>query len=446
MHERIVATLGQAISGIRFSVTPYTFGWTAAGEGLGTTSRTEFVADLANTMRTYRPLVELLGSGEDSACIALRFHPLVANARIARFEEDLVEGHHVFSCGAYVCVASREGGRPPSTRITKLSGKTPAYTEMSAPYVLLLRNSKQDRVDWRTLARQFLADTGVRETLTDDWQSLAIAGCDLLARNCSVSLFSNEDGPYFAVDPTFSVDGAFRAKQFHTPTGNRAGGYVDAERYFLNQLLQYKRSMGIRRRDQLPTATWDDVQRVIDLVGEHARLIGRYDPRTGHHILVDVVALVELCKSALQAAEYPASSFFDPGFLVDTGTIVNQGRAVSIFRGIASQEDMPLSPHEERGYGEQSLSSQRGIVWRLAPNPLGRESHNPGPGLVGGKNNPNRSASITFSELDWHNLRPVDPSGRRLREFVVDGVEVEEVTPEYGEHALLFPGLRGRLP
>jgi hypothetical protein len=57
-----------------------------------------------------------------------------------------------------------------------------------------------------------------------------------------------------------------------------------------------------------------------------------------------------------------APELFSRDFTIDTGQIVNQGRARGLFRGLVSLDDEPMTPREERGYGQVSLSSARGCT------------------------------------------------------------------------------------
>jgi hypothetical protein len=42
---------------------------------------------------------------------------------------------------------------------------------------------------------------------------------------------------------------------------------------------------------------------------------------------------------------------------IDTGQIVNQGRAEHLFRGLTGTSGEPMTPREERGFGLVSLST-----------------------------------------------------------------------------------------
>lgn len=76
---------------------------------------------------------------------------------------------------------------------------------------------------------------------------------------------------------------------------------------------------------------------------------------------------------APRRAGYPPSLFFSRAFTIDTGQIVNQGRAQHLFRGLTENNGEPMTPREERGFGQASLSTVRGPIWRIthppAPHP-----------------------------------------------------------------------------
>ena len=77
----------------------------------------------------------------------------------------------------------------------------------------------------------------------------------------------NEDGHYYVIEPLMNNDGVF-TKQFYPITEKRKfAGYIDSERYFLNNLLKYKQNRGIRgRQDPFPNSTWEDVSNTLLLI------------------------------------------------------------------------------------------------------------------------------------------------------------------------------------
>jgi len=353
MHLRVADDLAHAIAGVRFSLTPYTFAWARGVHH--TMERAQFVRDFANGLRTYRPLMESIGFGKETACVELRFAPLAVT-----FSHDVVDtficDHHVISIGPHLLFRVRSGREPvPDTGIVHIDGARPAYSRDPLPYLLITSDAAVDQGGWEEVVRDVIA-SGVQT--------------DLPYRRVSLYQFRNTDGPYYAADPLFLSDGSFRALHIYPQSPTRkVGGYLDTTRFLLNAILERKAARGIGRRQSFTEATVADVATVIASlykVGEH---LADSDTCAAEHLRQEVLPLVETYVSALFAAGYPPETFFDPRFTIDTGTIVNQGRARHLFRGLASREDEPITPHEERGYGPISISMQRGYVWRVAPMP-----------------------------------------------------------------------------
>jgi hypothetical protein len=106
-----------------------------------------------------------------------------------------------------------------------------------------------------------------------------------------------------------------------------------------------------------------------------------------------------------------------------------------------SVHDEPMTPREERGYGQVSLSSARGTVWRIAPAP-----HEPGSLLpsatTGGKNTPTVGPCLIAEELDPRHLRPiVRATGQLLRRYVIIGADLEHRTLDEARRLHAYPGL-----
>ncbi|UQW99183.1 hypothetical protein [Streptomyces sp. RerS4] len=123
--------------------------------------------------------------------------------------------------------------------------------------------------------------------------------------------------------------------------------------------------------------------------------------------------------------------------------VLNQGRAEKLFRGLTATNGEPMTPREERGFGQASLSTVRGPIWRITPLPLtptGRLSI-----AVAGKKNPTTSTpSLLVEELDPCHLSPVmRATGCRLRRHVLtlpDGW-IEHTSMKEGREAFALPGL-----
>ncbi|MGW4792204.1 hypothetical protein ACWEPC_07290 [Nonomuraea sp. NPDC004297] len=221
---------------------------------------------------------------------------------------------------------------------------------------------------------------------------------------------------------------------FYPATGSRKkSGYTDATRHVLNTLLAYKAARGLGRRDPFPDATFAAVAAVLAHLEAVTTECGQgVDQRAATHLATHVVPLL---------AGYPAEAFFSRDFTVDTGQIVNQGRAMGLFRGLVSLDGEPMTPREERGFGQASLSSVRGPIWRIAPIPYAPNGHL-SLAVAGGKNTPADRPTLVVGELDPCHLRPImRGTCTRLRRYTVTGVELEHLTLDDGRAELAMPGL-----
>jgi hypothetical protein len=415
VHRRVVADDGRVIDGIRFSLTPYTAGYR--------TNRNEYIADLAAALRTWKPYFERVGPGAATGAVELRFAPLI-HAVDAQLFDEIVDGRHIVAVGPHLLVSARTvSSRPEPTTITAVQGREAAYSRAGEPYIHLtsdriITGSEPAEVVRLLLGPPLVGPHSIRNAILYAW--------------------SNFDGPYYAVNPAFAPDGRYRALHLYLRSERRRRcGYTDATRFFLNELLAQKAASGIGRRHPFPHATAADVQAVLERIAARARQIGPVDRRASRHIIRQVLPLVEAYAIALERADYPPSAFFDRNFTIDTGQIVNQGRALTLFRGLAATEDEPMTPREDRGYGDVSLSSMRGTVWRIAPSPTEIGSRF----RIGGKNAAQRRPSLVVEELDPRHLRPVRRiTGEPLRRYVICGVDTERLSLTDADALHAYPG------
>jgi hypothetical protein len=423
MHQRITAHHSHVFDGIRLSLTPYTSGW--ADNPAGGTSRAEFTSDLANALATYQPVLDWLGHGPTTAAVELRFAPL---AGIADLTDTTMNGRHVIGCGPHLLIGLSENAEP-------------------LPLTVIERLDQAGQPVFSTGGRRYLHITADGLTPGTDAVSDALAGRLSMPHEASVVTvfrFANADGDYYAADPDFHPDGRFAALHLYPATASRRrSGYTDATRHFLNTLLGHKASRGLQRRDLFPAARWDDVTAVLTgLASSAAHLDRGIDHMAAQHLQVSVIPLVTIYADALRGAGYPPEVFFSRDFTIDTGQIVNQGRAKGLFRGLVSLDGEPMTPREERGFGQASLSSIRGPIWRLAPAPFTPAGHLP-VASAGGKNTPTTVPSLIVEELDPCHLRPVlRGSCTMLRRYIITGADLEHLALGDGRANYGYPGLQ----
>lgn len=418
MHENIANNWGHAIEGLRFSFTPYTLGWTKAGERVDQTSRKQFMNDYSNFLHTYKPLLLTIKTGKTRMCAELRFRPMIYTTH-DEIIASRVQDHHVIGINKHLLVSKHPHVEPVDCRITDIKDGISVFSEAPVPYSHFVVGEKLSIDTYQKIVLRIL------NKKTDGIHSLGIR---------DVYKFTNCDGYYYAVDPSFSEDGHFSALHIYPKTASRSiSDYIDTTRFFLNTLLDYKADRGLQRRDKFPNSTIDDIQNVLAQLKRRSEDIRAYDTLLAQHIEDEILPIVSEFTAALLNADYPPSIFFDSGFTVDTGQIVNQGRALSLFRKLVTKEDEPITPHEERGYGAVSLSTIRGNVWRIVPVPFGTHNQDKS-GIRGGKNKMNEKGLLQIQELEPRYLRPI-------REYQIEGVELEHVELSEAKSKFLYPGI-----
>jgi hypothetical protein len=421
MHRRLVERHAGSFDGVRFSITPYTLGFT----GRSGTDRQAYIDDLAAALRTYRPLLDALGHGAATAACELRFAPLVG---IHPLTDTHVDGHHVLGCGPHLFISLEPAtGELPETVIERLDERTqPVYSRPGAEYLHV---------------------TSDQAELTPQTVRAALAGTLPLphqVRRVRLHRFTNTDGPYWAADPDFHTDGSFTALHLYPATSVRkASGYTDATRHLLNTLLAHKRARGLARREEFTAATGADVDAVLAALTARADELEPVDTTAAAHLREQIHPQVAAYAAALERAGYPPSLFFSRAFTIDTGQIVNQGRAENLFRGLTATNGEPMTPREERGFGQASLSTVRGPIWRITPLPLTPTGRLP-IAVAGKKNQATTAPSLLVEELDPCHLSPVmRTTGCRLRRHVLrlpDGW-IEHTSMKEGRAAFALPGL-----
>jgi hypothetical protein len=421
MHQRIAEEYGEVFDGIRLSLTPYTIGWTGRDPA---TSRAQYVRDFAGALAIYRPVFDQLGHGPATAAVEMRFAPLLDTAELT---DTVIDGRHVLACGPHLLISlAVHDGELPLTEVERLDERTqPVLSTPGRRYLHVV--SDQLTPDAATVRAVLAGQVAVPHR----------------ARSVTVFRFANADGDYFAADPDFHDDGTFTALHLYPATATRKrSGYTDATRHVLNTLLAYKRLRGLGRREAFPDATPADVAAVLARLEATAAALGHgVDQRAADHLTGTVIPLLASYAEALELAGYPAAAFFSRDFTIDTGQIVNQGRALGLFRGLVSIDGEPMTPREERGFGAASLSSVRGPIWRIAPIPYATGGRLP-LAVAGGKNDTADRPTLAVEELDPCHLRPtMRGTCTRLRRFTVTGVELEHIALDDGRAAYAMPGL-----
>ncbi|MDQ3239449.1 MAG: hypothetical protein M3P33_02910, partial [bacterium] len=334
MHKRIADVHKNNLAGIRFSFTPFTHGWATQNNQF---DRAEYIADMANALRTYRSYVEHIGAGKETACVEIRFKP-----HLEVFESDLVDtvinGRHCIRSGPYLLFSLEPASEIPESYVSTVVGGDMTLSQPGLRYGIFVSDTLITDISWQAMA------VSISNTITPDCDISTLSEDHLHAMEVSFHKFSNIEGHYYVSNPDFHKNGKFDAIHFYPKTNIRLkSGYTNAKRFFLNSLLEYKYAHGIGRREEFSDATWDDVLGVVSLIRQKADNSKLYNNIQANYITSEVLPMMSAYVEILQLAEYPPSYFFSRNFTVDTGQIVNQGRALSQFQGLTSTPDLPMT-------------------------------------------------------------------------------------------------------
>lgn len=429
MHEQIAAEYVDDIDGIRFSLTPYTYGWR--------TNQDEYLNDFGNALATYQPLFEQKGVGRRTACVEMRFAP---DIRLGEVEYRDVGEYNIVRCQEYALVMRRaEWEESNFSIIANMTTDGPELSNLGMEAIQIL--GAIDDLDDEALAELFSTSSSEKPTVNEKYNVLSHRGRG--------HVFKNADGPYFCFNPLKDgQDGTFTAVHYYPQTETRkASGVLDATRPFLNNLLAIKQQNGIAPREDFDTATREDAEMLVLNLHSEAELIGRFSASRHSYIKQHVIPLAEGLVRAMTVANLAPADLFRYGLVVDTGVIVNQGRAITEFKGLASRPDMPMTPNEEKGYGDVSQSSIRGNTWRISPIAiLDKTLRITG---YGGKSLPVTSTegnSLALGVFEWNpqTFNNNDVEGTRLKSLYVPIGDLtnplDKITPERGRQEHRLPG------
>jgi hypothetical protein len=280
--------------------------------------------------------------------------------------ESMEDGGTILAVGPYTVLSFAADGLQNQTKIVRLDQTRPGLSSDGVPS-LLLAGADAGCLTSKELSH--LRQEFGAGKFGSDYQVVDISGYRVLARNCIAHRFANEDGSYYVIDPFQLDSGQFRALHLYPQTDKRpSAGYADSQRPVMNAIIEHKARMGYGPKDIVNQATHDDIAAVIRALRQKADFYKDYLPHMATHLRDEILPMAEGMAEVFRLSGIPAELFFHRHFLVDTGQIVNQGRAYEAhFKGLASRRDLPLTPNEIKGYGETlSLSVIRGSVWAIS--------------------------------------------------------------------------------
>lgn len=347
MHQKISQNESEGLGGVRLSFTPYEIGWECKNEKF---SQFDYILDMANFLKIYKPYFEEFGSGSREACVEIRYKPLVKIADVYITE---VLSHMVICTENYLWISKHKDIELRESKINDPYDHNISLTEKPQMFFCIdLYANIKNIEEVKRIVHKFI----VGNKLMGNY-SLA-----------EVYLMRNHDGQYYAINPRITEDGNYGINIYPKTDDRLTSGYIITERFFLNELISYKKTMRLESLDAFPNATWEDVYCVLELCKKKANTyknIGKIEKY--EYIINEVLPMINAYISVLQQVGYEASLLFDYKFSIDTGIICNLGRAINEFYGLTNKENEPLTPTHERNYGmHNSKMTQEGVAWRLS--------------------------------------------------------------------------------
>jgi hypothetical protein len=397
MHEDINKKQLDTLVAVSFSLTSYTKAWR---DDTKYTSRHDYILDLANALKTYQPAIEKLGTGKEVGCVTLRFVPMV-DTFDADLDDIFINGYHLIHSGSYLLI-SQSPTQPTISQIN-FNDHQVKFDPGLLPYYLITSNIFANGKSWVDIAKEYILLLSNNQPISTT-ETVKVEKVELVK-------LENKEGEYYAIDPLFQSTSVFTGKYFYHRTSKRPkSGYNDSTRYFLNTLIEYKHSLGLSPNEKLVNSSWDQVSEVMELLRAKSNNISRYNLQVAKHIQEEIIPLVESLISALKLANYSSDYFFDPGFNVDTGQILNQGRAISDFQGLTVTPNLATNPQHLRVIS--TWNPQTVWRWTIATPTLSKATKD--------KNNAYKKTGLVVQELNSADLTNFTSSGTRLREYYIN--------------------------
>lgn len=346
MHERINSMdVLNALGGVRLSFTPYEIGWEKGEDDSTGFSREEYIKDMAEFMRIYRPYYNKAGSGSRNMCVELRYKPLAIPSEVIvkNFQD-----RFVILVKNYLYISCQQNVNFRECRIKDPKEHTISLTEEPIMFY---------EIDYDNY-------NGDKNEFLELMESIKYVKYHVV----EIYMFINAEGEYYAVNPKINDNGNYGMNIYPKTEFRNKSGYIITERFFLNALLEYKIQLGLRAMDIFKHAKWSDVDKVISICKRNAKsykMRGKLEK--SKYIECEVLPMVEAYICALKLSGYSPCEVFDPNFTIDTGIICNMGRSIGEFKGLTEKEDEPLTPTHERNYGKyNSTMTVEGEAWRLS--------------------------------------------------------------------------------
>lgn len=338
MHS-FLANHPEYLGGVRLSFTPYAIGWCSNNNKF---SRNDYIKDISNFLKIYRPYYDNVGSGYRKMCVELRYKPFV---KIKKVEVGKYNGYTYIYSDRYLYVSQNKNITFSISNISDPLNHSIKLSEKPVPFYHTYLHFEVDNIE-EYLKNNFNKDL-----------------CSIV----DVYMMNNEDGIYYSIEPSIKENGNYGINIYPITAKRTIDGYIITERFFINTLIKYKKQFGLSKSEKFNDATWDDVQNVLNDLHELSSYYGKntnYDK--ANYIIHNISSMVEPYAKALKEAGYDACCFFDPKFTIDTGIICNMGRAKNEFKGLTSKSNNPMTPTHERNYGKtNSTMIVENSAWKL---------------------------------------------------------------------------------
>ena len=339
MHKSINKNL-EALGGVRLSFTPYSVGWACQNDSF---NQKDYIADIANFLKIYKPYYDYAGSGSRDFCVELRFKPLVVNSKVIILNYN---GYFVIYTDLLLYISTNKN----------IDFKE---TNISDPYVHRLKLDNEGiKFNKIKLNKKLNNEEEIKEYLNNNFE---------IEKEVEVYKTTNKDGEYYSIDPIMTDYGTDGYVIYPKTKTRLKDGYIINERFFLNALFKYKNEHNIVQTT-LDSTSWNDVDNVLKILLE---IQHKYEKEGNeykyNYIKNEIFPMISGYINALKLADYDAKVFFDKNFTIDTGIICNLGRAINEFNGLVSIENEPLTLNHERNYGNvNSTMTKEGVAWRIS--------------------------------------------------------------------------------
>jgi hypothetical protein len=340
IHENINKNLLDTLGGVRLSFTPYAIGW----QDNELFSKEDYALDMANFLKIYKSYYDYAGSGSRQMCVEIRYKPLCKNAEVTTTD---ILGHYIIMCDKYLFISKEKNIH------FKISQVDDAYD-----HTISINNKP-------ILFNKYYFKGSIEETdITEIIHSNKGNGDKwlLLKENCKTYMFENKEGVYYTFDPHIEADGCYGMQIYPYNDVRKKSGYLITERYFLNVLFKYNKTIDINN------VSWKNVDEILlELEKLADDYLNKGIVEVSKYIKEEILDTLKWYVFALKNAEYSPKAFFSENFTIDTGIICNLGRGFHEFKSITSLINEPLTPTHERNYGNKlSTMTQEGAVWRLS--------------------------------------------------------------------------------